>query len=106
MPGFSDYESLQEFKDRLNCLTEKLKNTSRAQVKQEKSGQVCWGLVRLQFRKANRLYKHKTYQYERVSLNFPAKLTNVFLDLRDKEVKVAVTKQAETYWISLTEENQ
>jgi len=38
MPGFSDYESLQEFKDRLNCLTEKLKNTSRAQVKQEKSG--------------------------------------------------------------------
>jgi predicted DNA-binding protein len=38
MPGFSDYESPQELKDRLNCLTEKLKNTSRAQVKQEKSG--------------------------------------------------------------------
>ena len=105
MPGFSDYESPQEFKDRLNSLSTKLKNTSRAQVKQEKSGQVCWELVKLQFRKTNRPYKHKTYQYERVSLNFPAKLTHVFLDLRDKEVKVAVTKQEKNYHICLTEEN-
>ncbi len=29
MPGFSDYESPQEFKDRLNCLTEKLKRISQ-----------------------------------------------------------------------------
>jgi len=28
MPGFSDYESPQEFKDRLNSLTEKLKKIS------------------------------------------------------------------------------
>lgn len=38
MPSFGDYESLQEFKDKLNSLSTKLKNTSRAQVKQEKSG--------------------------------------------------------------------
>ncbi len=29
MPGFSDYESPEEFKDRLNSLTEKLKRTNQ-----------------------------------------------------------------------------
>ena len=61
--------------------------------------------MKLQFRKQKRTYKRRTYQYERVSLNFPAQLTWVLKDLKNKEVQVAVTKQAKNYHISLTEEN-
>ncbi len=62
-------------------------------------------MVKLQFRKAKRTYKRKAYEYERVSLNFPTEFTEIFQALKDKEVKIAVTKQGKTYNISLTEED-
>ena len=63
-------------------------------------------MVKLQFRKAKRTYKRKTYEYERVSLNFPTEFTEIFQGLRNKETKLAVTKQGKTYNISLIEEDQ
>ena len=44
MPVFSDYESIEEFKDRLNSLTNKLKNTCPAQVKQKNQVKVVVGI--------------------------------------------------------------
>jgi hypothetical protein len=37
MSGFSDSESMEEFKHRLNTLTEKLKKTTKSQTKHHKT---------------------------------------------------------------------
>lgn len=62
-------------------------------------------MVKLQFRKAKRTYKRKTYEYERVSLDFPAALSGILESLREKEVRVELSKQGKTFNVILTEED-
>lgn len=61
--------------------------------------------MKLQFRKAKRTYKRKTYEYERVSLDFPTALNEILECLRDKEVRVELSKQGKTFNLILTEED-
>jgi len=59
-------------------------------------------LVKLQFSKTKRHYKHKTYEYERFSLHFPIESNKTLQPLRDKQLKITVTKQDGTYNVSLS----
>jgi hypothetical protein len=63
-------------------------------------------LVKLQFRKQKRKYKRKTYEYERVSLNFPAESTQTLQPLRDKQLNLSVTKKDEKYHVTLSDKER
>ena len=63
-------------------------------------------MVKLQFRKQKRRYKRKTYEYERVSLQFPAESTETFQPLRGKQLNLDVTVHGEKYNVALSDKEE
>ena len=62
-------------------------------------------MVKLQFKKNRIRYKRKTYEYERVTLNFPMENNQTLQPLRDKELKIKVTNKNGTYNVSMADKN-
>ena len=62
-------------------------------------------MVKLQFSIIRKRYKNgrRVYQYERVSLVFPSEFHDLMKQLRNRQLRMNVTKQGITTIIALTE---
>ena len=60
-------------------------------------------MVKLQFRKISIPYKRKTYEYEIIVLTLPRNSNTVLKSLRGKKLNITVTRQEDSYIISLSE---